>query len=701
MQGGEPLAHDQTEPEEQRQGGLVQVLGQPLGDFQESVLNDVGGVHPRLEATVEAHFDHAAEAVTVAGKDVGQGRLVPRPGPLETPEQRQYALQKAGARLGIATLYPEQQEVLDASLRGEDVLMVLPTGFGKSACYQIPSMILPKPVLVISPLLALMRDQYEKLQRRAVPCVKLDGTVRGKARSEALAQIARGERVLVMTTPETLGAPDAMAALAQGGISLAAVDEAHCISEWGHDFRPAYLQIGRHPPPRLGRAPILALTATIPRRCATLTRFRMEDTVVVSSSPHRSNLAFDVLLRQGARLRAMRPAFRCGAGIIYCRPPARWTGSPCSSASASPAATTADKPSSEPRSQDGFMRGRRAVMVATSAFGLGIDKSDIRYVMHYRAGTSAVRQGRAREATGAARCICSTRPNRKIRGAARLRVRPEQLYKLGHALAAGRARTEPVALGAGALREPRHAHDRPAGAARGDLVRFDRPRSGHGARRPDRGVRKLASQFRRCAGPTPRGGDRLRRRDRLPRRLPGLLRRGPGVPLRALQAAAASDRPTACSSRWRRRAVRVAAGRPQRSPCAGAVAADAGASRARAHATGAVRRRPRRSLSSQPEPGADPPATPARAAARAATAPVCQAGIPWQRPTARSERTREQARAGLPSWRTDARRAAGRRRSRRPPAAAARPPARTRSRRPAVRRGRPGADAAAPHRQSS
>src|SRR5262249_59858257 len=160
------------------------------------------------------------------------GPVFDGPVPLDTPEQRQFAMEKAGARLGITSLYPEQHEVLDASLRGEDVLMVLPTGFGKSACYHIPSMILPKPVLVISPLLALMRDQYEKLQRRAVPCIKLDGTVRGKAREEALAQIAKGERVLVMTTPETLGAPDAMAALAKGGISLAAVDEAHCISEW-------------------------------------------------------------------------------------------------------------------------------------------------------------------------------------------------------------------------------------------------------------------------------------------------------------------------------------------------------------------------------------------------------------------------------------------------------------------------------------
>jgi ATP-dependent DNA helicase RecQ len=227
--------------------------------------------------------------------------------PLDTPEQRQFALEKAGARLGISSLYPEQHEVLEASLRGEDVLMVLPTGFGKSACYQIPSMILPKPVLVISPLLALMRDQYEKLQRRAVPCVKLDGTVRGKARKEALAQIAKGERVLVMTTPETLGAPDAMAALAEGGISLAAVDEAHCISEWGYDFRPAYLQIGERLK-LLGGPPVLALTATATEkvRLAIMRFVGMREPRIIATSPHRSNLAFDVLhCSSGARLRAL------------------------------------------------------------------------------------------------------------------------------------------------------------------------------------------------------------------------------------------------------------------------------------------------------------------------------------------------------------------------------------------------------------
>jgi ATP-dependent DNA helicase RecQ len=370
--------------------------------------------------------------------------------PLDTPEQRQFAMEKAAARLGIPSLYDEQQEVLDANLRGEDVLMVLPTGYGKSACYQIPSMILPKPVLVISPLLALMRDQYEKLQRRAVPCVKLDGQLRGKARAEALERIAAGERMLVMTTPETLGAPDAAAALMKSGISLAAVDEAHCISEWGYDFRPAYLQIGERLK-LMGAPPVLALTATATEkvRLAIMRFVGMREPRIVATSPHRSNLAFDVLhCEAGARLRALvRLALRVRRpGIIYCSttrdvdeiytvlqrfgvPSYRYHGKMSSS--------------ERSKNQDGFMaRGRRTVMVATNAFGLGIDKPDIRYVMHYQSPASLEQYvqeaGRAGRDGRRANCIMLySGGDRAIHEAllSRSRVRPEQLFRLGAALA--------------------------------------------------------------------------------------------------------------------------------------------------------------------------------------------------------------------------------------------------------------------------
>ena len=170
-------------------------------------------------------------------------------------------VEAAAQRLGIEQLHPEQEHVLDGVFAGRDVLMVLPTGFGKSACYQIPSMVLPQPVLVISPLLALMRDQEEKLLARDIPVVRMDGTVRGKKRAAAFERIAAGGPLLVMTTPETADAPELGEALGTSGISMVAVDEAHCISEWGHDFRPAYRRLG----PRLremGGPPVLALTAT-------------------------------------------------------------------------------------------------------------------------------------------------------------------------------------------------------------------------------------------------------------------------------------------------------------------------------------------------------------------------------------------------------------------------------------------------------
>ncbi|MBW2316836.1 MAG: ATP-dependent DNA helicase RecQ [Deltaproteobacteria bacterium] len=377
------------------------------------------------------------------------------------------ALREAAGRLGIEKLHPEQERVIGDVLAGRDVLMVLPTGFGKSACYQLPSMLLPKPVVLISPLLALLRDQQQKLVERDVPCVRLDGTVRGARRRAALERIAEGGSLLVMTTPETLAGAEARDALAKSGVSLLAVDEAHCLSEWGHDFRPAYLRLGALLP-SLGGPPVLALTATAtPRvRTAIVGSLRMRKPSVVASSPHRANLAFEVIpcegdLRPRALLRLARRLRR--PGIVYCAtrgdvdlvytllrrfdfPAHRYHGG-----------MTATERN---REQEHFMQpGQRTTMVATSAFGLGIDKPDIRYVLHYQAPAAleqyvqeAGRGGRDGKKANAI-LLFDPEADRPIHEAllTRGRVRPEQLYRLGTALAAWAAETRTPTLEALAL----------------------------------------------------------------------------------------------------------------------------------------------------------------------------------------------------------------------------------------------------------
>lgn len=325
--------------------------------------------------------------------------------------------QAARTHFGINRLHREQERAIRQIVDGKDVLLVLPTGGGKSLCYQLPSVLLPRPTIVVSPLLALLEDQYSKLVSLGVPAVRLDSTVGVVARRKALKRVAEGGSLLILTTPETLAGNELGQLLEDNPPGLIAVDEAHCVSEWGHDFRPAYLSLGQRID-ELKATQRLALTATAtPTVRDDIVRYLgLRNPEEIVASPHRQNLIFEVKpargdekLRQLAKMARRLPR----PGIVYCSTTKAvddvWLGLrlikvPC----ARYHGKMTDKERTEHQAR--FMRdGKRIVMVATSAFGLGIDKSDIRYVVHYHAPASLERYaqeaGRAGRDGHGARCI--------------------------------------------------------------------------------------------------------------------------------------------------------------------------------------------------------------------------------------------------------------------------------------------------------
>ncbi len=323
----------------------------------------------------------------------------------------------ARERFGIARLHREQERAILSVLAGRNVLLVLPTGGGKSLCYQLPSLLLPQPTIVVSPLLALLEDQFSKLQQLNIPSVRLDSTVGVADRRAALARVKAGGSLLVLTTPETLAGKELGSLLEQAPPSLVAVDEAHCISEWGHDFRPAYLALGQRVA-SIGAGQLLALTATAtaPVRDDIVRYLGLQDPEIIVASPHRHNLMFEAKhLRGDEKLRYLAKVARRlpRPGIIYCSTTKMvedvWLGLrlikvPCARYHGK--MTDKDRAAHQAR----FMRkGKRIVMVATSAFGLGIDKPDIRYVIHYQAPASLERYvqeaGRAGRDGHLARCL--------------------------------------------------------------------------------------------------------------------------------------------------------------------------------------------------------------------------------------------------------------------------------------------------------
>jgi len=302
-------------------------------------------------------------------------------------------------RFGISAFRPGQALAIRNVLAGIDTLAIMPTGAGKSLCYQLPALELPGVTLVVSPLIALMKDQADKLEQLHIEVLRLDSTLSPRDEATALARLSENRPCIAYVTPERLGEPRFRDRLASVRVALFVVDEAHCISQWGHDFRPAYLGLGEAVR-ALGRPPVLALTATAPPKVKddilaqlglTEAADQPSQTSVIDIGLDRPNLRYHVIKasserkKQAILLRLIEKTPGCG--IIYAATVKTvdaladflWSqGVECGRYHGRMRAKDRE------RVQSAFMEhSEPRLMVATNAFGLGVDKQDLRFVIHY------------------------------------------------------------------------------------------------------------------------------------------------------------------------------------------------------------------------------------------------------------------------------------------------------------------------------
>ena len=322
------------------------------------------------------------------------GGVTPAPtptGPAASPRSARDLLREV---FGFAEYRPHQEEVVDHLVAGGDAFVLMPTGGGKSLCYQLPAMVRPGTGIVVSPLISLMKDQVDALRAAGVSAAAYNSSLEADEARSVLRALHAGELDLLYVAPETLMTEGFLSRLqglgADGGaVALFAIDEAHCVSQWGHDFRPEYVQLGRLRGLFPG-APIIACTATADPETRDDVRLRLglSEAAVFVTGFDRPNIRYTVVekrepLHQLTQFLAGHPG---ESGIVYClsRKRTEEVAERLRAHGVDAAAYHAGLPADERRRvQDAFARDEVLVVVATVAFGLGIDKSNVRFVVHY------------------------------------------------------------------------------------------------------------------------------------------------------------------------------------------------------------------------------------------------------------------------------------------------------------------------------
>jgi len=284
-----------------------------------------------------------------------------------------------------------QEAIILNLLQGKNTFVIMPTGAGKSLCYQLPALMRDGLAIIISPLIALMKDQVDQLQARGIKAALLNSTLSQKSINETKQEVLSGNIKLLYVAPETLNKEDNLAFLKQVKVSFIAVDEVHCISDWGHDFRPEYRNIRQVASQQLGDVPIIALTATATPhvKLDILNNLDIKDATIFQSSFNRPNLYYEVRFKeqqadkQLIKLVKEQPQ---QSGIIYCQSRkqvdelAALLNLNGIQAAAYHAGLDANM---RVRNQEDFLQKKYQVIVATIAFGMGIDTPDVRFVIHY------------------------------------------------------------------------------------------------------------------------------------------------------------------------------------------------------------------------------------------------------------------------------------------------------------------------------